>query len=94
MTGQTEDGKRWVEEQLNLMAALDAAPRWGNDGPRFRVTVESGGKQTTLHLRREEIDDSQGGNNAATRAVCQRLQTKLREFLHQSFGPAKKRIGF
>jgi hypothetical protein len=95
---QTENGKRWIEDQFYSIAeelgiSFDGAPRWGNDGPRFRLTVEVAGKLDTLDLQRPEIDDSQGGSSAATRGVRQRLQNHVRKFL-QSFAPAKKRIDF
>jgi hypothetical protein len=96
---QTEDGKKWIEAQVNAMAdelgiQLDGPPEWAMVDPlNFKMAVEVAGRREILKLWRPHIDDSQGGSNQPTREVQAKLQAQIRAFM-EAFAPPKRRIGF
>jgi len=98
---QTEDGIKWIEEQVHLIAnelgiELDGPPEWDySDHLNVKLAIEVAGQRKIQKLWRPDIDDSQGGNDQATREVQRKLQIQLREFLRLFLEPEpKKRIGF
>jgi len=72
---------------------LDRPPDWNKVDLNFKMAVEVSGRREVLELSRAHIDDSQGGDNQATREVRAKLQGQIRAFIER-FEPPKKRIGF
>lgn len=99
LSRQTENGLRWVTAQVRTIAdevglALDCEPEWDReDQLNFKLAVTIGGQSKILKLWVPDIDDSQGGDNPATREVQQKLRNQISEFV-QLFAPPKRRVGF
>jgi hypothetical protein len=81
---ETEEGRKWIEEQVSSIAGelcvqLDGPPEWAMVDPlNLKMAVEVAGRREILRLWRPHIDDSQGGNNQATREVREKLHAQVR----------------